>query len=279
MKQQHADYQMVPYPKYRRWMVAAFRSTRHKPMIHGLFEVDVSGVRAFLRDHKAKTGESLSFTAFLIACLAKAVDEHKAVQAFRKGSKRLILFEEVDVLTDIERDVAGQKFVVPHIVRAANRKTFRELHDEIRAAQGADVKNVLKRFQFLLLPSVFYRPFLWAFAWIGRRRPWLWKTIVGTVEISAVGMFGNSAGWGIPPTAPTALMVTVGGIGEKHVVVGGHPAVREYLSLTISVDHDLVDGAPAARFTQRLKELIESGYGLDVMEFRDEPHALKEVYQ
>jgi len=279
MKQQHADYQMVPYPKYRRWMVAAFRSTRHKPMIHGLFEVDVSGVRAFLRDHKAKTGESLSFTAFLIACLAKAVDEHKAVQAFRKGSKRLILFEEVDVLTDIERDVAGQKFVVPHIVRAANRKTFRELHDEIRAAQGADVKNVLKRFQFLLLPSVFYRPFLWAFAWIGRRRPWLWKTIVGTVEISAVGMFGNSAGWGIPPTAPTALMVTVGGIGEKHVVVDGHPAVREYLSLTISVNHDLVDGAPAARFTQRLKELIESGYGLDVMEFRDEPHALKEVYQ
>jgi hypothetical protein len=28
------------------------------------------------------------------------------------------------------------------------------------------------------------------------------------------------------------------------------------------VDHDIVDGAPAARFTERLKELIESGYGL-----------------
>jgi hypothetical protein len=36
-----------------------------------------------------------SFTAFIIACLGKAIDEHKAVQAFRKGSKRLILFEEV----------------------------------------------------------------------------------------------------------------------------------------------------------------------------------------
>jgi 2-oxoacid dehydrogenases acyltransferase (catalytic domain) len=31
----------------------------------------------------------------------------------------------------------------------------------------------------------------------------------------------------------------------------------------MSVDHDIVDGAPAARFTERLKELIESGYGLD----------------
>ena len=32
--------------------------------------------------------------------------------------------------------------------------------------------------------------------------------------------------------------------------------------ITISFDHDIIDGAPAARFTQRLKELIESGYGL-----------------
>lgn len=54
-------------------------------------------------------------------------------------------------------------------------------------------------------------------------------------------------GWGIPPATPTTLMLTVGGIGEKQAVVDGHAAVREYLSLTISVDHDIVDGAPAAR--------------------------------
>jgi hypothetical protein len=124
------------------------------------------------------------------------------------------------------------------------------------------VKNALKRFPFLFLPAVLYRPFLWAFGWIGRRRPRLWKTIVGTVELSAVGMFGNGAGWGIPSAPATTLMLTVGGIGEKQAVVDGHAVVREYLSLTISVDHDLVDGAPAARFTRRLKELIESGYGL-----------------
>jgi hypothetical protein len=32
--------------------------------------------------------------------------------------------------------------------------------------------------------------------------------------------------------------------------------------MTLMFDHDIIDGAPAARFTQRLKELIESGYGL-----------------
>ena len=39
-------------------------------------------------------------------------------------------------------------------------------------------------------------------------------------------------------------------------------AVREYLSLTASFDHNIIDGAPAARFCQWFKELIESGYGL-----------------
>jgi hypothetical protein len=262
MKQQHAGYQVLPYPNLRRLEAISYRSVQHKSMMHGLIEVDVTRARAFLREYKAITGESLSFTAFLIACLAKAVEEHKAVQAYRKGSKRLILFEDVDVLTDIERDVAGQKYIIPTIIRTANRKTVRELHDEIRAAQRAEVNNVLKRVPFLFLPAVLFRPFLWAFGWIGRRRPWLWKETMGTVEISAVGMFGNGAGWGIPPAPATTLMLTVGGIGEKPVVVDGHAAVREYLSLTISFDHDIVDGAPAARFTRRLKKLIESGYGL-----------------
>ena len=45
-------------------------------------------------------------------------------------------------------------------------------------------------------------------------------------------------------------------------MIDGQPKARELLSMTISFDHDIIDGAPAVRFTQRLKELIESGYGL-----------------
>lgn len=42
----------------------------------------------------------------------------------------------------------------------------------------------------------------------------------------------------------------------------GQIAIREYLSVTMSCDRDIIDGAPAARFAERLKELVESGYGL-----------------
>ncbi|HEX9132796.1 MAG TPA: 2-oxo acid dehydrogenase subunit E2 [Ktedonobacteraceae bacterium] len=260
MKQQHADYQVVPYPKIRRWMEAMFRSVQHKPMIHGLLEVDVTRALAHLREHKATTGESLSFTAFLTACVAKAVDENKAVQANRQGSKHLILFEEVDVYLPIEHGMAGQKQVIPYVIRAANRKTVREIHHEIRAAQVQDVTKALMRVQSL--PTLLYKPYLRIFTWRGRTHPRLWKKNVGTVGITAVGMFENGAGWGIPIAPPTTLMMTVGGIAEKPGVVDGHIAIRDYLSLTISFDHAIVDGAPAARFTKRLKELIESGHGL-----------------
>jgi pyruvate/2-oxoglutarate dehydrogenase complex dihydrolipoamide acyltransferase (E2) component len=261
MKQQHADYQVVPYPKMRHLEALAYRSVQHKPMIHGLLEVDVTRARAFLREYKAITGESLSFTAFLIACLAKAVDEHKAVQAYRKGSKRLILFEDVDVYTPIERDVAGQTHIMPYIIRAANRKTVREIHHEIRAAQVQDVAKAWEGLNVLQWPWLLLLPAFLLMVWMGERSPQVWKKYRGTVGLTTVGMFGQGAGWGIPlPSHP--LWITVGGIGEKPGAIDGHIAIRNYLSLTISFDHETIDGAPAARFTQRLKDLIESGYGL-----------------
>jgi pyruvate/2-oxoglutarate dehydrogenase complex dihydrolipoamide acyltransferase (E2) component len=261
MKQQHADYQVIPYPKMRRLEAIAYRSVQHTPMIHGLLEVDVTRARAFLREYKAITGESLSFTAFLIACLAKAVEEHKAVQAIRLGSKRLILFEDVDVYTPIERDMAGQKQIMPYIIRAANRKTLREIHQEIRVAQVQDVAKAWDGFKAIHWPWLLLLPAFRLSVWMAERSPQVWKKYRGTVGITTVGMFGKGAGWGIPLPSHS-LWMTVGGIGEKPGVVDGHIAIREYLSLTISFDHETIDGAPAARFTQRLKELIESGYGL-----------------
>lgn len=62
-------------------------------------------------------------------------------------------------------------------------------------------------------------------------------------------VFGKGASWGMLPGNPPALWVMVGGIGEKPGVVDGQIAVRDYLSLTISFDQDIIDGAPAARFT------------------------------
>jgi pyruvate/2-oxoglutarate dehydrogenase complex dihydrolipoamide acyltransferase (E2) component len=99
------------------------------------------------------------------------------------------------------------------------------------------------------------------FLWVLFKDPKLIKEYYGTVLVTSIGMFGAGSGWGIPVPNHT-LQLTLGGIAEKPGVVDGRIEVREYLSVTISFDHDIIDGAPAARFTQRLKELIESGNSL-----------------
>ena len=56
---------------------------------------------------------------------------------------------------------------------------------------------------------------------------------------------------------------TLGGIATKPAVVDGQIVPREMLSVTLSFDHDVVDGAPAARFVERLKKLAEGAAGLE----------------
>src|SRR6266516_7772572 len=102
MKKKHNDYKVVPYSKLRRVLAITLHSAHRKSMIRGLIEVDVTKAREVLREHKANTGKSLSFTAFIITCLAQAVDENKTLQAYRKGSKHLVVFDDVDVATQIE---------------------------------------------------------------------------------------------------------------------------------------------------------------------------------
>ena len=117
-----------------------------------------------------------------------------------------------------------------------------------------------------LLPAWLFRPYFWLAIPIGKRFPRAWKKSYGTVTITAVGMVGKGAGWGIPPSSPSICWITVGGIGQKREDVDGQIATRDYLDLTVSFDHNMVDAAPAARFTERFKELIESGYGLTLDE-------------
>ena len=240
-------------------MVDGGRRGRQKHTIHGLFEVDVTLPRQVIREHKARTGESLSFTAFLIACLGQAVEKNKPMQAYRDWRGRLIVFDDVYVNTLFEVEEQGRKIIRPHILQAVNRKSFGELHEEIRAFQAghqASAEAGAIRW-FVHLPAFIRRLSL---SLLFLNPHWI-KDMYGTVMMTSVGMFGSGAGWGIPVTNHT-LQLTVGGIAQKPGVVQGRIEVREYLSLTISFDHDIVDGAPAARFTQQLKELIESGYGL-----------------
>ncbi len=257
-----AGYSVLPVPPERQLVVEGGRLAARKHTVTALVEVDVTRARQVLREHKARTGEAVSFTAFVIACLGQAVGENKAVHACRDWRNRFILFDDVDVNMSIEIEHEGRKLVLPHFVRAANRRSLREIHAEIRAAQAQpEATREFGLRWFVRLPRLARDAFYW---FVFKNPRWL-KAVFCTVGLTAVGMFGHGGGWAIPFNVHP-LDVALGGIAEKPGVVAGRIEIREYLCLTLLFDHDVIDGGPAARFTQRFKELLEASYGLCALE-------------
>jgi pyruvate dehydrogenase E2 component (dihydrolipoamide acetyltransferase) len=83
----------------------------------------------------------------------------------------------------------------------------------------------------------------------------------GTFTISNLGMFGVDAFHAIVNT-PQAAILAVGRILDKVVAVDGAAVVRPTLTLTLSFDHRVVDGAEGARFLDTLAGLVEEPAGL-----------------
>ena len=249
-----------PFPSIRQATIDLLEAASRKHMIHGLIEVDVSKPRQRIREIKETTGETISFTGFIIYCCAKVVDTNKHMHAYRDWRKRLVLFDDVDVSTAVERVVEGQSEVVPAIIRAANKKSIKEIHHEIRRVRSEKVEEagVYRAIRWYLAIPFFIRRLFFR---VLDKAPHLMKKNSGTVMVTSVGMFGQGAGWGVPIATHT-LNITIGGIVSRPHVASGQIENREHLCLTVSFDHDIIDGAPAARFIQWFKELIESGSGL-----------------
>lgn len=261
------------FPLIKRSVGDVFVFSRSKYYILGLLEVDVTGARRLIHRREAETGEKLSFTAWVAKCLAQAITEHPAANSFRKGSRRVVTFEDVDVLVVVEKHVGAGQFPVPYVIRKANEKTVQAIHDEIRRAQSGSFRdegsaireeasrdtNVLLRLANPYRLPTFVRHLYWKRF---RTDPFKVKRVMGTTGITAVGMFGRGGGWPVMPGTHT-IDLGIGGIARKPGVVGDRIAIREVLDLSVQVDHEMVDGAPAARFAARLTELMTGAFALD----------------
>jgi pyruvate/2-oxoglutarate dehydrogenase complex dihydrolipoamide acyltransferase (E2) component len=265
-KKKLEDFEKLPFPRVRIAAVDLIDQAKKQNNIHGLTELDISKVRNFIENYKNKTSVKLSFTSFIIHCLAQAIEENKMVHAYRKSQKSLIIFDDIDVNTMIERNIEGNLMPWTYVVRAANKKSFLEIHKEIRNAKVGEIgigelKKRMKIYSHApkMIRNLFWRQY--------KRNPHLRKRMAGTVAVTSVGMFGKTKGWGIPIAFHT-LVVTVGGIYLKPVLIDEELVNHEFLSLTVSFDHDIVDGAPAARFISKFADLIENAYCIESIEIQ-----------
>jgi pyruvate/2-oxoglutarate dehydrogenase complex dihydrolipoamide acyltransferase (E2) component len=246
-------------------------SKRHHIPI--LLEIDVTEAREIIRDCQKKTGQTISFTAWIVRCLAQAVSEHKSVCALRRGKRRLVIFDDVDVTVIVERSVggasAGETLPMPYIIRQANEKSVVAISSEIRAAQRSPVAAGEVQINstrtawitkiFTKLPRFVRDWFFWQPLF---RDPFRFKRMMGTVSVTSMPIVGKGGmSWGIP-IGIHPLIVAVGAIAKRPGIIKEQIAIREYVGLTVLFDHDTIDGAPVARFIRRLQELIAGAYEL-----------------
>ncbi len=264
------SYKISKFPKDRIPTLDFLAVGDNKHYVKGLFEVDVTYGRKIIDNYEKETAIKFSFTAWLLKCIGKAASEFKEVHSMMKGKRKIISFDDVDISVPVERVAKGMKVVMSVVIRKTNIKSVKEIHEEIRAAQSEEVdgatvlgEDSIKRWVKLYtsLPKSIRRFLIKKLL----KNPLRAKKIMGTIIVTAVGMFGKFYGWPIPTTSHP-LAFAVGGIAKKPGVINDKIEIREYLTITVLFNHDVLDGAPATRFINKLNELIESGYGLKELE-------------
>lgn len=254
-------HQILPPPPGRGIICDAGWLGTRRHLVHGLIEVDVTDIREYIKERKQQ-GVSLSFTAFIIWCLAKCMEQQPLANTYRNWRGRYVTFENVDCVAMIEDE--EDHVALPHIVRRANRKTFPEISDEIRSIQSSPKmssqhktsRNRVAEYAPACLRRLFFR--------LALVNPQTIQSLMGTTIVTSVGMFGKGSGWGIGFLPIHTIGITVGGMSTKPAFDStGNVVPREFLCVTLTFDHDIVDGAPAARFTNTFKELAERGYSYE----------------
>jgi chloramphenicol O-acetyltransferase len=231
--------------------------------MYALVEFDITDIREKLRT-KRMNGENISFFGFLLYAIAQTIGENMELNHIRKG-KKLYYFDEVDINLPIELNYNGARIPRNYVLRNAAKKSAAEITKEIEDAKkkgnetgtiGEDDEWAQKWFKIAAtFPKWIVKPLMKFFS----KNPFTVKKGFGTTYVSSVSGFTSVSGYPIPffggETRPLAF--AIGNLMKKPGVTGNEIKIREYVSMTIAINHDLVDGAPAARFVNRLKERVE----------------------
>jgi pyruvate dehydrogenase E2 component (dihydrolipoamide acetyltransferase) len=167
-----------------------------------------------------------SYNVLIAKLVAAALMEHPHLNASLDGDE-LVYWNTVNIgiAVDTERGLVVP--VVPDVQEKSIRQLAPAVNDLLsRAADGKALPDELTGGTFTI-------------------------TNLGYLDIDAFTPIINP---------PECAVLGVGRLLEKMVVVDGEPAIRTMVALSLTFDHRLVDGAPAARFLQRVKQYIEQPY-------------------
>jgi len=261
----------IPYPSSRQLTFDVGKVGLGKHHVRALLEVDVTEARRIIRQSR-HTGRKISFTAWLIKVIADCVALHPPIAGVNDAKRnKVLVFEDVDLSIVVEKTVDGTRVPLPYVIRKADKKTLCQIQDEIESAKSQPVESegnyVLGEEQNALGMKLFVRLPQWLRLILMRllvlNHPQRVKSMMGTVMITTAGMIGHTRGW-IMPFGMHPLCLAFGSLNEQAAVYRGEIQKREILHLTVLIDHDVIDGVPAARFVDDLVKKLQAGFGLQI---------------
>ncbi|MBC8135467.1 MAG: 2-oxo acid dehydrogenase subunit E2 [Fibrella sp.] len=172
-----------------------------------------------------KTGIRLSPTDVIVKAVAVALTEHPYMNAHIEGDT-ITYFDDVHIGLAVS---LGEDGLIVPLIRDAHRKGLAEI--------AANRDDIAKRARANTLTAADIQG--------------------GTFSVSNLGNYGIE-GFNPIIAPPQVGILGVGGIADAVVARNGVPAVRPMMVLSLSFDHRATDGAPAAAFLARLKEILET---------------------
>jgi pyruvate dehydrogenase E2 component (dihydrolipoyllysine-residue acetyltransferase) len=212
------DGKREPLTRMRRAVAEAMtRSVREAPQFSISRDIDMTAA-----DAKRKAA-GVSYTDVIVSAAAVALRAHPRLRS-RYDGDALVVSEKIDVGLAVALE-AG--LIVP-VLRDADRKPLGALRDEREALEGA-VRSGHARGD----------------AFGG-----------AAITVSNLGTFGVDRFTAIV-NPPEASILAVGRVSDRVVAVNGAPAVRPMVSLTLTIDHRVADGADAARYLSDVAKQLE----------------------
>jgi pyruvate dehydrogenase E2 component (dihydrolipoamide acetyltransferase) len=228
---QSGDFELIPLSRMRR-IIAERLAQSYREAVHVTLEVEADMAEAsklrkqLSAEWEGKHGVKVTFTDLIVKAVAKALVEHPEVNSsFAEDGIRRHRRVGVGVAVAVE-----QGLIVP-VVQDADSLPLLEISRKVR--QLADTAR------------------------LGQLGPDNLRG--GTFTVTNMGMLGVDHFTPIINTGEGAIL-GVGRIADRPAVVDGALAIRPIVPLSLSFDHRLIDGASAAVFLARVKQILESPY-------------------
>ena len=196
-------------------------------MAHAYHKVAVDMSEAkLIRAAFKKAEKKVSFNDIIIMALGRALQEHPRMNAWVEDGK---ITEKGSVNVGIA--VAVDNGLIVPTVRDVQNMTIGEIHDESARLIAKTKAGGLKKEEYS----------------------------GATFTVSNLGMFGIDEFTAIV-NPPQVGILAVGSMTDTPVVRDGQIVIRPMMNLVLTYDHRVIDGAPAAQFLSRVKELLENPY-------------------